>query len=213
MRSRVPAIAVLAVLPLGLSAGKSKTLTPGRAENAAVTVDATAYVDKAGITQLLGSDLGGYYTVLQVTLTPKAGKLNVQRDDFLLRTDKDGEHTHPLAPTEIAGRADLILQEVSAGGSVGTQPTGPMWGGVQLPGGQSIGNRGSNPTTLGTTVNKAKPGKEDPMLAVLKQKILPEQEISQPTTGLLIFNLEKQKLKDLELVYTTASGPLKLRFR
>ena len=50
------------------------------------------------------------------------------------------------------------------------------------------------------------------MLAVLKEKILPEKETDVPVSGLLYFPMEKQKMKDLELIYTTPEGKLLLRF-
>lgn len=204
-----------------ISPAKDKNPTPGHAENDAVSVDAVAYLDRNAIQQVLGSDLSGYYTVLQVTVTPKKGNLNIRRDDFLLRTDKDGEQTRPLAPSQVAGQSDMVLHQVHTSGTVGTQPTGPIWGGnpsigqgpVQLPGNGGMGGNGSGGTTTTASVNKKKSSKEDPMLAVLKAKCLTEKDTSQPVSGLLVFDLEKQKLKDLELVYTTAAGPLKLRFR
>lgn len=207
------------LLPV-LLAAKEKTLTPGRAENGSVTINATAILDRDSIKQAVGGDLGGYYTLVQVTVTPKSGKVDVHRDDFLLRTDKDGEHTKPLAPSELAGPADLVLKEVQTGGTVGTGRTGPVWGDpsigggpIQMPGNGSYGGNGAGGHSTTATVNTKKSGKEDPMLKVLKAKMLPEQETSQPESGLLIFNLEKQRLKDLELDYTTPDGPLKIRFK
>ena len=219
MGARWSALAVLASMPFALAA-KDKTLSPGRAENAAVVITAEAFLDRAAIKELIGSDLNGYYTVLQVTVTPKTGKLNLQHDDFLLRTDHDGERTHPLAASEIAGHTDMVVRAVGTG-TVGTENTGPVWGGMpgtggmpmQLPGNGQMAGNGAGGTVMASKINKDAAGKQDPMYAVLKEKILPEKEIDKPVTGLLIFTLEKQKLKDLELIYTTAEGPLKLRFR
>jgi len=48
----------------------------------------------------------------------------------------------------------------------------------------------------------------------LNEKILPEKEIDQPVSGLLYFPIEpKQKIKDLELVYSGPGSKLSLRFR
>ena len=56
-----------------------------------VELTATLYVDKPSIQQLLGSDLGGYYVIVEVSLAPRNNeKLKVMRDDFGLRTDRDG---------------------------------------------------------------------------------------------------------------------------
>src|SRR5450432_3262088 len=97
------------LLPL-LSAKDEKNLN--HAETPAVSIDATAITDRETIKQLLGDDMNGYYTVVKVTVTPRGGKINVQRDDFLLRTFKDGEHSRPLSPTEIAGNGALVVKQV-----------------------------------------------------------------------------------------------------
>jgi hypothetical protein len=219
-----PLLSLFALAGMLAGKDKDKTLNPGRAENAAVAVTATAYTERSEIKGVIGSDIGPYYTVLQVTVTPKAAKYKVDPDDFMLRTDKDGERTHPLAPNQVVGKADLILHEVRTP-TVGVGNNGPVWGGMpgtgtqpmQLPGnGGSAGNGAGGSTVVGT-VNQDKDkdtkGKHDPVLDLLKQKVLPDKETDGPMTGLLIFNLEKQKLKDLELVYTTPQGPLRLRFK
>jgi|SRR5277367_1406746 len=214
-------VAALALLPFLAIAGHEKVSDPGHAENALVSVNASALTDNDSIKNLLGSDLGGFYTVVQVTVTPKSGKLNIQHDDFLLRTDKDGERTHPLEASEIAGPGGLTLHavRVGGGGAMG-QNNGPVWGGapgtggmpMQLPGNGGYGGNGAGGSATVAKVDKNK-AKADPMLPVLKEKILPEREADGPVSGVLIFNLEKQKLKDLELIYTTTSGPLRIRFR
>ena len=55
--------------------------------------------------------------------------------------------------------------------------------------------------------------KPNPLLDVLKQKVLPEKETEAPVSGLLYFPMEKQKLKDLELWYRTPEGKLVLQFK
>jgi hypothetical protein len=52
------------------------------------------------------------------------------------------------------------------------------------------------------------------LLAVLKEKVLAEQEITEPLSGLLYFLLEgKHRPKDLELMYKGPAGRLSLRFK
>ena len=53
----------------------------------------------------------------------------------------------------------------------------------------------------------------DPLLGMLKRKILTEKAITQPTTALLFFPLDKEKPKHLALVYTTPSGKLRFKFK
>ena len=56
-------------------------------------------------------------------------------------------------------------------------------------------------------------GKVDaPLLKVLNEKIMPEKKSDGPVSGLLYFPMEKQKQKDLELIYNTPDGKLTLRF-
>ena len=55
--------------------------------------------------------------------------------------------------------------------------------------------------------------KPDPILDVLKQKILPEKETEGPVSGLLYFPMEKQKVKDLELRYAITGDKITMRFR
>ena len=55
--------------------------------------------------------------------------------------------------------------------------------------------------------------KENPLLAVLKEKVLLEKETNEPVTGLLYFILEgKHKPKDLELIYKSQGQRLILDF-
>ena len=75
--------------------------------------------------QVVGDDLGGQYIVADVKIEPKYGKeISIDRDDFTLRTDKDGERSRPMAASEIAGRGALIVPQ--AGGAPRTG------GGVQM---------------------------------------------------------------------------------
>ena len=63
------------------------------------------------------------------------------------------------------------------------------------------------------TLNSGTGQKEDPLLKVLSEKILPEKEGKEPLTGLLYFSLEgKHKAKDLTLQYNGPAGKLNLPF-
>ena len=70
----------------------------------------------------------------------------------------------------------------------------------------------------GTTAAEAKvekgESKANPLLAVLKEKILPEKQITDPVSGLLYFPIEgKVRPKDLELYYRLEGSKLALRFK
>ena len=186
-----------------LSGGQSKPQksTPHSGENDIVEITATAIADPESVKEVLGSDLGGHYILMDVHLVPKEGrKVAVRLDDFVLRTDKDGERTGPFLPGQIAGRGSIVVTTTGSGGGSG-------WG----VGPVSMGTADIKETH--TTIKSGANEKPDPILDVLKQKILPEKETEAPVSGLLYFPMEKQKLKDLELIYNTADGKLRLRFK
>jgi hypothetical protein len=190
---------------VALAAHKPQPTPTNKTGNAMVELTATLYADKESIQQLLGSDLGGYYVVVEVRLTPKNDeKVKVYRDDFQLRTDRDGEKSKPFAPSQIAGRGALIVTPSSEGRGGGL--------GIGL-GGFGMGG-GADTVTNSSKMDKGAKNKENPILGVLNEKVLPEKETDQPISGLLFFPMEpKQKIKDLELTYAGPGSKLMLRFR
>jgi len=157
-----------------------------------------------------------------VEMTPRFGKeISVTPEDFLLKTDKDGERTTPFAPSQIAGRGALVVHQTGGGG--GATPihdkTGPIIGGGPGSTGPPTrigGNTSGDPGTPEGSEAKTRSGasrKEDPILAVLKQKELPQTKTDKPVSGLLYFPMEKQKVKDLELRYDVNGDKIVLRFR
>ena len=190
---------------VALGAHKPGPTPTNKTGNAMVEMTATLYADKESIQQLLGSDLGGYYVVVDVRLTPKNDeKIKVFRDDFQLHTDRDGEKSKPFAPSQIAGRGALIVTPSSDGRGGGL--------GIGL-GGFGMGSGGDTVTNT-SKMDKGSKNKENPILSVLNEKVLPEKEIDKPISGLLFFPMEpKQKIKDLQLTYSGPGSKLMLRFR
>ena len=90
MLARILTLMLVAVLS---SSAASKKPAAGRAENEEVAITASVLPDREAVKEALGSDLGGHFVVVDVRLAPKTGKVNVHRDDFLLRTDRDGAIT------------------------------------------------------------------------------------------------------------------------
>ena len=88
-------------LPLSVAlhaAAKKNTVATAKAENEDLTLTVTLHIDPADIKELIGNDLGGHYMVAEVKVEPKFGKdILLDRDDFQLRTDKDGEKAKPYA--------------------------------------------------------------------------------------------------------------------
>jgi hypothetical protein len=206
---RISAVALL--LAVTLSAGKPKTTGPFKNENQSVAISATLILDREEIKEALGSDLDGHYILVNVTVTPKFGStVDVHRDDFTLKTDKDGERATPYVASQIAGKGALVVTEKTSSGSTG----GPQFGSpYDYP--AYSGGVGGGPTQITEAQGKMHAGtKGDTGLAkVLNEKMMPEKKSDGPVSGLLYFPMEKQKVKDLQLIYTTPDGKLTLRFR
>jgi len=200
----------------GALCAAEKSPPAAQAANDQVQIRAWLYADAASLRSELGSDLGGYYTVVRLEVTPKAGELAVSPDDFLLRSSKDGQRSGPLAPSQVAGRGALVVASKGGGGLMAENP-GPVWGGWPGPprrmGGESavVGNASEAGVQATARTDTKQP--EDPLLAVLKSRALRQQSSAQPASGLLYFLLEgKHKPKDLELRYDGPAGKLSLRF-
>jgi hypothetical protein len=87
--------------------------------------------------------------------------------------------------------------------------------GIPFPGsGGSFGSATSDTSSADATVTTGDMKKEDPLLALLKAKTLPEKKTSSPISGLLYFSLDgKHKPKDLVLQYSGPAGRLSLEFK
>ena len=208
-------ILALTLIAIGLLPAAKKTTGAARGENQDVILDVTIYTDSASVKEALGDDLGGHYIVAQVKFTPKFGKeITIDRDDFLLRTDKDGERTKPMAPSQVAGRGSLVLTQTmgpsgegaerSRGWSIGG-PIGMGGGGVGAGGG------GEAPAVKAKMENTA--DQDSPLMKMLDQKVLPEKKVLEPVSGFLFFPMENQKLKDLEFYYGPKQDRISLRFK
>jgi hypothetical protein len=220
MQAVTPRLAAACLLAATLLAGPHKKVPLRTASNDLVEITANAWVDREGINQLIGADLESHYVVVEIRLQPKDDKkVTIQRDDFMMRTDKDGERARPFAPSQIAGVGALVIsQSDGSNGGFARDGNGPIVGGS--PGGgrpRKLGGdgaaTGSSPGGSSATVVSGANEKPGQLLDVLRQKELPIKETAAPVSGLLYFPLEKQKLKDLELIYTTPEGKLNIRFR
>ncbi len=210
MRFRVTAIVLAAVLTLGAA---KKNVATSKAENEDLLLTVTLHPDPADIKELIGDDLGGHYIVAEVNVEPKFGKdIVIDHDDFYLRTDKDGERTRPYAASQIAGSGALIISHVEGQGaaSPGWQNTKvPV---VRPPGPRGIGS-GSETDTSSAKATPQEDKKENPLKKLLESKILPQGKTKEPVKGLLYFPMEKQKMKDLEIVYGGQENRIRLRFK
>ena len=216
--------AVVVSAGFALAAPAPKGLPKGEAADKFARVEAIAYMDKASVAEVVGGALDEGVLVIAVKVTPADGKkLSISRDDFLLRSDRSGERSNPFTPSQLAGSSTMRVTTQSLGSGAYTQSRGPVWGGMgggrggTMPGmgPQTMGNGTAQATEAVASIDEAT-GKEraNPMLAVLKEKILPEKETTEPVEGQLYFLMEgKQKVKDIELLYKTEAGRLSIRFK
>lgn len=197
---KVRILALMAAMALLLAGGDKKEkriVGTAMGENQDLILHVTLYLDPASVNEAVGAEVGGHMFVADVKIEPKYGKdIVVDRDDFVLRTDKDGEKTTPLAPSEIAGGPALVVPHQRIGGNEGSI----LYGGVA-------------PQVNGPAVFKeGKAG--DALEKALAAKVLPEGKTDQPVSGLLYLPMEKQKLKNLELDYgPPGDNRITLRFK
>ncbi len=221
MRGRIVGLAL--ALTCALAARKNGNQQPAtaRGENESVVITATLYAKPEAVKEVLGSDLGGHYIVVAVQVAPRFGKqVAVTPDDFVLKTDKDGERSTPFAPSQIAGNGVMVVRQTGGDGATPMRDnTGPIWdgypGSIGPPrrlGGNGVGDAGA-PDGASAKTRTAAHEKEDPMVGVLQKKELPETKTDQPVSGLLYFPMEKQKVKDLELRYDFTGDKIVMRFR
>ena len=208
------ATVVLSFAALLLSAADKKAPPNARGENQDLILTATLYYDPAQVKSLLGTDLDGHFIIADVKIEPKYGKeILVDRDDFQIRTDKDGEHTQPFAPNQVANEGGLVL---TRGKSEGAASPGMVLGGPLILRGPGVGAKDDKPAEVKDPTDgetKTEPKVESPLKKLLVQKALPEKKTDSSVSGLLYFPMEKQKLKDLELDYGGRENRISLRFK
>ena len=197
-----------------VSGAAKKTTATGRGENEDVILNVTIYIDAAAVKEALGDDLAGHYIVAQVKVEPKYTKeITIDRDDFLLRTDKDGDRTKPMAPSQVAGNGGLVLTRTDGPSGEGAERShGWSIGGMGMGGGGVGAGAGPQNTGVKASAEKAN-AKDSPLKQMLDAKVLPEKKVEEPVTGFLFFPMENQKMKDLELVYGGKENRIRIRFK
>jgi hypothetical protein len=207
----VTRLAIAFFLPLlALAPAAKVTTVTSRAENEDIMLTVTMYVDPSDVKTLLGDDLGAHYIVASVKAEPKYGKeVAIDRDDFVLRTDKDGEKSTPFTGSQIAGKDALIIQQTNSMQGIAT----PGWsvGGAVIVGGGAKDkdkDKEKDDKPVMKTDETASPLKK-----MLDERILQNGKTEKPVTGLLYFPMEKQKMKNLELQYGGKENRISLRFK
>jgi hypothetical protein len=231
---------LLAIVPLASADKKEKVeragpvqrlVAAGEAADEKIGISARVFLDRDSTKQIVGEDPGAGYIVVEVTVTPKGDeKVSLDLDDFLLRSDKDGQHSRPLTPTQVAGNAVMVVKSVGGSqgrgmaqqnrvpyGYPGSYPGGYPGGGYPqtMPGmgAPTAGSATADTSDAAASIEEKGKGKPNPLLDALKAKVLKDGEIAQPVTGLLYFQIDgKVKPKQLELVYRKSPPRVSVRF-
>jgi hypothetical protein len=203
-------IVILLVCALAAYPAADKKLPIEDSSNEYVEIQASLILDRDQIKQELGSDLGGYFILVKMRVRPLTDKpWRIDRDDFLLLDGNLGQRSVPYAPSQIAGNSSLMVTQQGTRAGTGARPT---WG-IGL-GGGGMGSGTTSTQEAKVTVQESEKKEETPVLKALKEKVLPEKEITDPIEGLLYFQIDgKVKAKDLELYYKTPGGKIAMRFR
>jgi hypothetical protein len=212
MSFRVLPIIFLAAL-LSPAAPK-RTVVTAHGENQDIILTVTVYTTPADVKDLLGTDLEGHYIAADVKVEPKYGKdIVISHDDFVLRDMEAVEKSTPFEPSQIAGKAALIIVRNENG--TGNQPARPTFGGGigGLGGGSGSGSGNNGPTNVKAKMQNADEPKDTALEKLLTDKMLPEKKTDQATGGLLYFALEKVKVKNLQLDYGGKENRITLRFK
>jgi len=198
-----------------LFAAADKKLPIEETSNELLDISVSSPLEKDQIKQEIGSDLGDDLVVVRLTARPLSDKpVQLSLDDFLLISSKDGQRSQPYAPGQLAGSETLSVTDGGMRqGGLGSNPTRPEYG-IGL-GGVGMGSSGATAPKEDSKMQESRnSSSENPLLAALNAKVLPEKQITESTSGLLFFQITgKVKAKDLELRYKGPGGAMALRFK
>ena len=179
--------------------------------------------DRQEISRLLGNDLDGDFILVEVDLKPLYGaKIELKRDDFLMRTYRNNDTSTAQSPDRIAGESELLLgkpQTVTVG--IYTQsdrgiPVGGVPGTGTRPrriGGDETLTGGGVGTAQTSEVTQRETGEEGDLLSRLQSAELPLGEVDDIVHGYLYFQLNpKEKPKHLTLNYEGPGGEFQIHF-
>lgn len=175
------------------------------------------------ITRLLGNDLDSDFILVELDIKPLYGaKIELKRDDFLMRTYRNNDTSTAQSPDRIGGESELLLGKaetltvgiytqsasgIPVGGAPGTGTRPRRIGGDEtLTGGGTKKAETSEISQRGTT-------NEGDLLSRLQSAELPLGEVDDIVHGYLYFQLSpKEKPKNLTLNYDGPGGEFKILF-
>jgi hypothetical protein len=209
---RVPSAIALFFVPAFVATlgAADKKLPLEETSNQLLDISVVAPLTRDDIKQELGADLGADIVAIRLTARPLTDKpVQLTLDDFLLISGKDGQRSEPFSAGQLAGPESLAVTENGMRHGLGDHRPTIGFGGFGIGTGTA-----QNTPPPDTKMEESHDKQENPLLAALNAKILPEKQITEPVTGLLFFQITgKVKAKDLELRYKGPSGAMALRFR
>jgi hypothetical protein len=191
----------LAVLLLSVTAfisvGSAEKKRPqGEGENETVAIYASVVAPEE-LDQEFHTTFHNSFTVLEVRVKPKGDKpVEVSLDDFILRSESDGDHSGALAAAQVVDGGALVIRQTFSDRT--NAQSAPMIAGTKV--------------EMKDDLNKGVTGTPE-FLAGLKKRILGEGSITEQETGLLFFPLEKKKARSLVLSYAAPGGKLRIQFK
>ena len=178
-----------------------------------VALSARLVRDREEITRLVGNDLDGEYVLIELDVKPLYNE-NVQliRDDFVLRSYRNGDQSFAQSPDRIAGEAVLVINEGrarSAGDVFSQEPTlGTDTGGV------TPGVLGAGAGSAVETKVSAETREETTLIGRLRKLELAMGPTRIQVRGYLYFQLNpKHKLKHFVLDYDGSAGECTIPFK
>jgi len=190
----------------------------GDAEGKNLAIEATLYTQESDIAELLGHKLEKGVVVAAVTLTPQGeAPIELWRDDFFLRSEKDGQRSEPYDPSQLAGGTVLVVSRTQGAVAVAQEEIGPVWGdprvGRRLPDPDQAAGFGTITEERASSRVDSSKEPENELLTALRERVLPEEEISEPVTGLLYFPLDgNHNPRQLWLHYRGGDERIDIRF-
>ncbi len=200
-----------------LSMAADKKAAVGRNGNDDVDLSGTVFAEKEVVLQMLGLDPGRDLVLVEIKISPRTDKaLAISPDDFTLLSHKDGQRSSAFSPGQLAGKDVLVMKTAprATAGMYGDQ-NGPSWSGPGF-GTRRLGKDPANKKQGGDdsgAVTQNQDEKENPLLAILKEKGIAEKDTLQPVTGFLYFAIDgKVKGKELSLIYKGPAGRIVMEF-
>lgn len=179
--------------------------------------------DPDQIEQILGDRLDNEFMLVEIELKPYYGtKLQLDRNDFTLRSRADNESSKAQSPSRIAGSAVFSLEQRSTGGGgVFAQDNDPLIiGGAPGTGSNphridrvpnTVGGGGGGGTEISVRQTESK--QPETLEGRLAQLELPFEGTDQDIRGYLYFQVNpKNKLKRIVFYYDGVHGEFQQQF-